>query len=148
MDKNLNPHFETLILHCRRLLATGCHGVSVFGTTGEGNSLSVEERVVALEKLIEDGIHSRQLLPGTGSCALSDTIRLSRAAMEMDTVGVLVLPPFYYKDVSDDGLYRFFAKLIESIGDDRLRVYLYHIPQISGVDLSLYLISRLLEAYP
>ena len=148
MDQDLVPHSATLLLHCRRLLAAGCHGVSMFGTTGEGNSFSVEERTVALEKLAEGEIHSRKLLPGTGSCALSDTIRLSCAALEMDTAGVLVLPPFYYKDVSDDGLYRFFAELIERIGDDRLRVYLYHIPQMSGVDLSFHLVGRLLETYP
>lgn len=148
MDQNLGIHSETFLLHCRRLLAAGCHGVSVFGTTSEGVSFSVEERIFALEKLVEGGIHSRKLLPGTGSCALSDTVRLSCAALKMDTAGVLVLPPFYYKGVSEDGMYRFFAELIERIGDDQLRVYLYHIPQMSGVDLSLHLIGRLLEAYP
>jgi 4-hydroxy-tetrahydrodipicolinate synthase len=88
------------------------------------------------------------LLPGTGSCALTDTVFLSRAMLEAGTAGVLVLPPFYYKGVGDDGLFRFFAEVIERIGDDRLRLYLYHIPQMTGVELGLPLISRLIDAYP
>jgi len=88
------------------------------------------------------------LLPGTGSCALTDTVRLSRAALEAGATGVLVLPPFYYKDVGDDGLFRFFAEVVERVGEEGLRLYLYHIPQLTGVELGLPLISRLIDAYP
>jgi 4-hydroxy-tetrahydrodipicolinate synthase len=108
----------------------------------------VNERLAALEALIESGVPVEKLLPGTGSCAITDTVRLSRAALEAGTAGALVLPPFYYKDVGDDGLFRFFAEVVERVGDDRLRLYLYHIPQMTGVDLGLPLISRLIEAYP
>ena len=102
----------------------------------------------ALETLAGSGIPGKRLLPGTGSCALPEAVRLSRVALEMDVPGVLVLPPFYYKGVSDDGLFQFFAELIERIADPRLRVYLYHFPQMTGVGFSLPLIERLLEAYP
>jgi 4-hydroxy-tetrahydrodipicolinate synthase len=148
MDEDLNPDHQVFAAHCHRLLAAGCHGLSVFGTTGEANSLSLNERLAALEALVESGIPAEKLLPGTGSCALTDTVRLSRAALEAGAVGVLVLPPFYYKDVEDDGLFRFFAEVVERVGDDRLRLYLYHIPKMTGVDLGLPLISRLIDAYP
>lgn len=148
MDENLAPNHLAFTAHCHRLLAAGCHGLSVFGTTGEGTSLSTDERLAALEALVENGISGDILLPGTGSCALTDTVRLSRAALEAGAAGVLVLPPFYYKDTGDDGLFRFFAEVVERVGDDRLRLYLYHIPQMTGIDLGLPLISRLIDAYP
>jgi len=148
MDEDLNPDHQAFAAHCHRLLAAGCHRLSVFGTTGEANSLSVDERLAALEALVEGGVPPEKLLPGTGSCALTDTVRLSRAALEAGAAGALVLPPFYYKGVGDDGLFRFFAEVIERVGDDSLRLYLYHIPQMTGVDLGLPLISRLIDAYP
>jgi 4-hydroxy-tetrahydrodipicolinate synthase len=148
MDEDLAPDQAAFAAHCHRLLAAGCHGLSVFGTTGEANSLSVAERLAALEALLESGVPAETLLPGTGTCSLTDTVRLSRAALEAGTAGVLVLPPFYYKGVGDAGLFRYFAEVVERIGDDRLRLYLYHIPQMTGIDLGLPLISRLIEAYP
>src|ERR671916_234420 len=148
MDGDLAPDHAAFAAHCHRLLAAGCHGLSVFGTTGEANSLSVEERLAALQALVESGVPPEKLLPGTGSCALTDTVRLSQTALEAGTAGALVLPPFYYKGVGDDGLFRFFAEVVERIGDDRLRLYLYHIPQMTGIDLGLPLITRLIDAYP
>jgi 4-hydroxy-tetrahydrodipicolinate synthase len=134
--------------HCRRLLDAGCHGLAIFGTTGEANSFSVGERVEVWEALVEDGIPADVLLPGTGACALPDAVALARSALALGTAGVLALPPFYYKGVSDDGLFRFFAELIERVGDDRLRLVLYHIPPMAHVSFSVELIGRLLEAFP
>src|ERR687890_88858 len=148
MDEDLAPNYKAFGAHCHRLLAAGCHGLSVFGTTGEANSLSLDERLAALEALVESDVPAERLLPGTGSCALTDTVRLSRAALEAGAAGVLALPPFYYKGVGDDGLFRFFAEVVERVNDDSLRLYLYHIPQMTGVDLGLSLISRLIDAYP
>jgi 4-hydroxy-tetrahydrodipicolinate synthase len=148
MGGDLHPDHGAFAAHCRRLLNAGCHGVAVFGTTGEATSFSVDERLAALEALIADGVPGEALLPGTGSAALTDTVRLSRAALEAGTAGVLVLPPFYYKGVDDDGLFRFFAEVVERVGDDRLRLYLYHIPHLTGVGFGLTVISRLLDAYP
>ncbi len=148
MDGDLYPDHGAFAGHCRRLLAAGCHGVAVFGTTGEATSLSVDERLAALEALIEDGVPGEALLPGTGSSALTDTVRLSRAALDAGARGVLVLPPFYYKGIGDDGLFRFFAEVVERVDDERLRVYLYHIPQMTSVGFGFAVISRLLDAYP
>jgi 4-hydroxy-tetrahydrodipicolinate synthase len=134
--------------HCGRLLEDGCHGVAIFGTTGEANSLSVRERVEASEALVADGVSPGALLPGTGASALPDAVELTREAIALGAGGVLVLPPFYYKGVPDDGLFRFFAELIERVGDSRLRLYLYHYPRLAGAGFSLELLGRLLDAYP
>jgi 4-hydroxy-tetrahydrodipicolinate synthase len=134
--------------HCRRLLDAGCHGVAIFGTTGEANSLSIAERVDAWGALVEDGIPAGELLPGTGACALPDAVTLAREALAIGAPGVLALPPFYYKGVSDEGLFRYFAELIDRVGDDRLRVFLYHIPPMAAVGFSVELIGRLLDAFP
>jgi 4-hydroxy-tetrahydrodipicolinate synthase len=134
--------------HCRRLLGEGCDGLAIFGTTGEANSFSVAERVRAWEALVADGVPAASLLPGTGACALTDAVTLTREALAAGAPGVLALPPFYYKGVSDDGLFGFFAELIERVGDDRLRVFLYHIPPQAILGFTFALIGRLLDAYP
>lgn len=132
----------------RDLLAGGCHGLCPFGTTGEANSFTVDERMDALEQLVEAGIPVAQLMPGTGMCALPDSVRLSAHAAALGCGGVLLLPPFYYKGVSDEGIYRNVAEVIERVGDARLRIYLYHIPPVAVVSYSLSLIERLVRDYP
>jgi 4-hydroxy-tetrahydrodipicolinate synthase len=148
MRDDLSVDRAAFAAHCRRLLDAGCHGLGIFGTTGEANSLSVGERIDAWEGLVADGIPAAVLLPGTGACALPDAVKLSQEALALGAPGVLALPPFYYKGVSDDGLFRFFAELIERVGDDRLRVFLYHIPPMAQIGFSPELIGRLLDAYP
>ena len=101
-----------------------------------------------MDALAQAGIPGARMMPGTGCCALSDSVELSRKAVEVGAGGVLMLPPFYYKGVSDEGLFRNYAELIERVGDDRLRVYLYHIPQVSNVPITLTLIERLLKEFP
>jgi 4-hydroxy-tetrahydrodipicolinate synthase len=147
-DGKLAPDAGRLARHCKWLLSQGCRGLAVFGTTSEANSLSVEERESLLEALLGSGLPPGSLLPGTGCCALTDTVRLTRGAVRAGCAGVLVLPPFYYKPVADEGLFRSFAELIERVGDSRLRVYLYHIPPIAQVGFSLKLVERLVAAYP
>ena len=134
--------------HCRWLLDEGASGLAVFGTTSEANSLSLEERMALLEALVEADIAPGLLMPGTGCCALPDTVRLSKHAVELGCGGVLMLPPFYYKGVGDEGVYRSIAEAIERVGDERLRVYLYHIPPMAQVGFSLEVIGRLIAAYP
>jgi 4-hydroxy-tetrahydrodipicolinate synthase len=148
MREDLSIDRGAFAAHCQALLDAGCHGLGIFGTTGEANSLSIDERIEAWTALVEDGVPADVLLPGTGACALPDAVRLSRAAIELGAPGVLALPPFYYKGVSDDGVFRFFAELIERVGDDRLRVFLYHIPPMATIGFSVELIGRLLEAFP
>jgi len=145
---DLAPDGERFIRHCKWLLKSGCSGLAVFGTNSEANSLSVEEKLTLLAALIHAGVPGAALMPGTGHCALPATVRLTANAVKLGCSGVLMLPPFYYKGVSDEGLYRFFSEVIERVGDERLRVYLYHIPPVSQVPISLNLIARLLSKYP
>ena len=148
LKDDLSPDNAEMARHCRWLAENGCDGVAVLGTTGEANSFSLEERLSILEALIEAGIPGEKLIPGTGCCALPDTVRLTRRAVELGAAGVLVLPPFYYKNVSDEGLFAAYSEVIERVGDRRLRLYFYHFPQVSAVPLSHDLIERLLKAYP
>jgi 4-hydroxy-tetrahydrodipicolinate synthase len=145
---DLSPDPARLARHCRWLLSRGCSGLAVFGTTSEANSLSVEEREALLEGLVAEGIEPARLLPGTGCCALPDTVRLTRLAVRRGCAGVLVLPPFYYKGVGEEGLFRSFAEVLERVGDARLRMYLYHIPPMAQVSITPRLVERLLAAYP
>jgi len=142
------PDGERFVRHCQWLLEHGCSGLAVFGTNSEANSMSVGEKAALLEGLVAAGVPAAKLMPGTGACALSDSIALTKKAVELGCAGVLMLPPFYYKGVPDEGLYRNFAEVIERVGDDRLQLYLYHIPPVSGVPITLSLIERLLKAYP
>jgi len=147
-DEQLNPDKKRFIQQCHRVLEEGCHGLAVFGTTGEANSLSVEERMMLLDALVESGIDGSVIMPGTGCTALTDSVRLSRHAVQLGCSGVLMLPPFYYKNIRTDGLFRAFAEVIERVSEETLKVYLYHIPSVSGVPLDLSLVERLADTYP
>jgi len=147
-DRRLAPDATRFAAYCRWLLDHGADGLAVFGTTGEATSLGLAERKDLLAKLVEAGIAPAKLLPGTGLSALPETVELTRHAVGLGCAGVLMLPPFYYKNVSDDGLIAAYSETIERVGDSRLRVYLYHIPQMSGVPLGLGVIERLLGKYP
>lgn len=147
-DADLSPDAGRYVRHCKWLLANGCAGLAVFGTNSEANSLSVDERMMLLETLVQSGIPAARLMPGTGCCALTDSVRLTAHAVALGCAGVLMLPPFYYKGLPDEGLYRNFAEVIERVADDRLQLYLYHIPPVAQVPISLGLIERLLRAYP
>jgi len=146
--KDLSPDVDRFVKHCKWLMKSGCAGLAVFGTNSEANSMSVEEKLELLDALVKGGVPAASLMPGTGHCALTDSVKMTREAVRMGCGGVLMLPPFYYKGVSDEGLYRNFSEVIERVGDDRLRLYLYHIPPVSQVGISLELIDKLLSRYP
>ena len=146
--RDLSPDAGRFVKHCRWLMKSGCAGLAVFGTNSEANSMSVDEKLELLEALVKGGVPAPALMPGTGHCALTDSVRMTREAVRMGCGGVLMLPPFYYKGVSDEGLFRSFSEVIERTGDERLRLYLYHIPPVSNVGISLELIERLLTRYP
>ncbi|AXA74789.1 dihydrodipicolinate synthase family protein [Achromobacter insolitus] len=146
-DEAYRPALGRYVKHCRWLREQSV-GLAIFGTNSEANSLALSEKRSLLDALLEAGVEPSALMPGTGACALPDAIELTRHAVHSGSMGVLVLPPFYYKGVSDEGLFRYYAELIEGVGDDRLRMYLYHIPPVSQVPLSLDLIDRLLDRYP
>ncbi len=142
------PDTAKLAAYCRWLLQRGSDGLGIFGTTGEANSFTVAERVRTLEALAEAGIPGDAMMPGTGACAVADTVELTRAALKAGAAGALMLPAFYYKNTDDEGMTAFFSEVIEKIGDARLKVYLYHFPQMSGVPVTFGVIERLLKAYP
>ena len=146
-DDRLSPDADRLIRQCQWLLSQNV-GLAVFGTNSEANSLSIEEKMMLLDRLVEAGIDTSRMMPGTGCCALTETVKLTQHAVNLGCAGTLMLPPFYYKGVSDDGLFASFAEVIERVGSSSLRVYLYHIPPVSQVGISLDLIDRLVKAYP
>ncbi len=133
---------------CRWLLEQGAGGLSIFGTTSEANSMSPAERMALLDHLVEAGIPAAKLMPGTGACAMTDAVELMRHAVDHGCGGVLMLPPFYYKPVSDDGIFAFLSTVIDRVASAALRVYLYHIPPVAVVGYSLDLVGRLIKAYP
>ena len=130
------------------LLNNGCSGLAPFGTTGEALSVGNEERMDALEGLIKSGIDPDILIPGTGLCNLPDTIKLTKHAIDIGCHGVMTLPPFYFKGMTDDGLFEYFEKLIEGVNTNKLKIYLYHIPQVCGVGLSIDLVRKLKSSFP
>jgi 4-hydroxy-tetrahydrodipicolinate synthase len=146
-DRALQPDGTRYIQHCRWLLEQGV-GLAVFGTTSEANSMAVAEKIALLDTLAEAELPLARILPGTGCSAFTDTVELTRHAVQLGCAGVLMLPPFYYKAVSDEGLFRSYAEIIERVGDSRLRIYLYNIPPVAQVPITLTLIERLLKAYP
>ncbi len=135
-------------MHCRWLLEQGVDGLAVFGTTSEANSLSLEERMALLDALLEAGIPAARLMPGVGCCALPDTVRLCRHALARGCGAVLMLPPFYYKGVSDEGLFESFSRVIEQVASSDLNIFLYHIPPVTQIPISPALVERLLRTYP
>ena len=146
-DSELTPDRQRFVRHCRWLVDRGV-GLAVFGTNSEANSMSVAEKIALLDALIDAGLPPARMMPGTGCCGFTDSVELTRHALRHRCAGVLMLPPFYYKGVPDDGLFRSYAEIIERVGESDLRIYLYHIPPVSQVPISLALIERLLRAYP
>ncbi len=145
---NLDPDLDLMAAHCKWLLANGCDGLGILGTTGEANSFGLKERIAIIEGLVERGVPGDVLMPGVGCCARIDTAFLCEAALRVGAKGVLMLPPFFYKNMTDQGLFDAFAGVIDSVADDKLKVYLYHFPQMSGVPITYGVIEKLLKAYP
>lgn len=142
------PDAGRFVAFCRWLLDQGAGGLAIFGTTSEANSMSPGERMELLERLIEAGIPAQKLMPGTGACAMTDATTLVRHAVGHGCGGVLMLPPFYYKGVSDDGIFAFISGVIDKVGSPTLRLFLYHIPPMAVIGYSLDLVGRLIAAYP
>jgi 4-hydroxy-tetrahydrodipicolinate synthase len=145
---DLELDIKSTIAHYQRLLQNGCDGLAVFGTTSEANSCSIAERSYLLEQLLSAGIDPKKLIVGTGCCSFKDTAELTLQATKAGCAGVLMLPPFYYKSVSNEGLFQYFSKVIETVNDNRLRVYIYHIPPYSMIPIPLDVVAKLLERFP
>ena len=144
---DLSPDRERFTRHCQWLLSQNC-GLAPFGTTSEANSMSTNERISLLDALVAAGIDPSRMMPGTGCCSIIETVALTAHAVKHDCAGVLMLPPFYYKNVSEEGLYRYFSEVVQRVGDARLRIYLYNIPPVAIVGITPRLVARLLKAYP
>src|SRR3954451_484376 len=142
------PDAGRFIAFCRWLLDQGADGLAVFGTTSEANSMSAGERMELLDRLGAAGIPAAKLMPGTGACSITEAATLIRHAVGHGVGGVLMLPPFYYKGMNDDGLFAFFTGVIDRVGSGGLRMYLYHIPPQTVLGVSLDLVGRLIRAYP
>jgi len=143
-----DPDAGRFVAFCRWLLQQGAGGLAVFGTTSEANSMSGAERMALLDGLLEAGIPAQKLMPGTGACSLTEAADLVRHAVGHGCGGVLMLPPFYYKGVSDDGIFAFVSRVIDKVGSSALKVYLYHIPPVAQVGYSVDLVGRLIKTFP
>jgi 4-hydroxy-tetrahydrodipicolinate synthase len=144
---DLSPDRERFIRHCQWLLSQNC-GLAVFGTNSEANSMSAAERMSLLDALIAAGLDPSRMMPGTGCCSMTETVELTAHAVKHRCAGVLMLPPFYYKNVNEEGLYRYFSEVVQRVGDTRLKIYLYNIPPVAIVGITPKLVERLLNAYP
>ena len=144
---DLSPDPKRFVAHCKWLLSQNC-GLAVFGTNSEANSQSSEERMALLDALVEAKVDTARMMPGTGCCSITETVKLTAHAVKHGCAGVLMLPPFYYKGVPEDGLVRHFSEVIERVGDARLRIYLYHIPPVAVVGITPGLVEKLMKRYP
>ncbi|MDR3531393.1 MAG: dihydrodipicolinate synthase family protein [Rhodopila sp.] len=145
--EDLSVDLDKLAGHCKRLLEDGCHGIALLGSTGEANSFSMAERMSILDGVVRAGVPAERLLPGTGVCALPDTIALTKHALSLGVTRVVMLPPFYYKTLSDQALIDSYSHVFDHVADSRLKVILYHIPPISQIAITDGVIEGLLKKY-
>ena len=145
--RDLEPDTRRFIAHCKWLVANDA-GLAIFGTNSEANSMSIAERLRLTDALLQGGVPAAKMMPGTGASSISDAVALTRHAVANGAAGVLMLPPFYYKGVSDQGLFDYYAHVIDKVASAALRIYLYHIPQVTQVPITLKLIEMLRAKYP
>jgi 4-hydroxy-tetrahydrodipicolinate synthase len=148
LDSDFNPDLDLFMEHCEWVLAAGCDGVNVLGTTGEANSQANRARAAIMRAVAGSSLRQYPLMVGTGTPALADTIELTTLAAELKFDAALVLPPYYYKPVSDDGLFNYFAKVIDAVASTGIGIYLYNFPALTGLNFSAELVARLIDAYP
>ena len=148
LDAELNIDHAKFAAHSRTLIAAGCGGVTPFGTTGEGPSFGLDERRAAIDALVAGGVPGAQILVSTSCAALPETLALTKHALSVGAWGCLMLPPFFLKGVSDEGIVDSYRSVIDGAADPRLRIMLYHIPQVAGVGLSHAVIAELKRLYP
>ena len=142
-----SPDAQKLLKQCKWLEANGV-GQAIFGTNSEANSMSARQKMATLTALVEGGLNPAHMMPGTGATSIDATVNMTRHALEHKCAGVLMLPPFYYKDITDDGLFAYFSEVIQKVGGAGLQIYIYNIPPVTKINLSLSLLERLAKAYP
>ncbi len=137
-----------LIAHCHRLFDLGCDGINLLGTTGEATSFSVEQRLATMSAVAQSGLPLERFMVGTGAAAFADVVRLTGHARDLGYSGALVLPPFYFKGIENEGLLRFFEALVAAVGMRQLSLYLYNFPQNTGITYEPNLVSELRHRFP
>lgn len=142
------PDIDLFLEHCEWVIDRGCDGLNVLGSTGEANSQTAKARIHIMRSVAQSTLNRNALMVGTGTPALGDTIELTMLAASLGFDAALVLPPYYYAPVSDDGLFDYFSRVIESVKKTEIGIYLYNFPQLTGLSFSPELIERLLESYP
>jgi 4-hydroxy-tetrahydrodipicolinate synthase len=142
-----SPDTQKLLKQCQWLEANGV-GQAIFGTNSEANSMSDPQKMNTLTALIEGGLNPAHMMPGTGATSIDATVQMTKHAVQHKCAGVLMLPPFYYKDITDDGLFAYFSEVIQKVGDTGLQIYIYNIPPVTKINLSLSLLERLHKEYP
>ncbi len=147
-NDDLSVATDLYVRHAAALLDGPCVALAPFGTNGEALSVATSERIDALKALLEFGVDPARLVPGTGLANLPETVHLSRMMLELGCAAVMTLPPFYFKGVSETGLYTYFDELISRIDRTDSRLFLYHIPQVAGVGIPVSVVKRLKRAYP
>jgi len=148
LHPDYSPDLPRLVQHCRALLDGGCDGINLLGTTGEATAFSVEQRLTVMGAVADAGLPLQRFMVGTGVCALEDTVRLTRSAADMGYAGALVLPPFFYPDVPAAGLTGLIDELVRRSAHPRLALYLYHIPQNTGVPWPLEVVAEMRQRHP
>ncbi len=148
MHADLSCDTQEFAFHCLDLMKRGCKGVLLFGTSGEGPSFSVKERLEALEKMIEKGLDPQKTILGNGGANIPETVELAKGAMKANCIALLVSPPPFFKNVSDEGVIAYYREVIQRVGDPKLRVLLYHIPQFTSVPITLKVIKALRLEFP
>ena len=148
LTPDLLPDIPLLISHLKHLLNKGAQGIALLGTTGEANSFSLQERMDLISAVVDAGIPPDRLMVGTGCCAWTDTVTLTSHAVDSGISSILMLPPFYYKQVNEQGLFNYFQRVIEGVAADQIEIYLYHFPKMTGVNFSIPLLEMLIEHYP
>jgi len=148
MHPDLSPNCEELATHCFDLLKRGCQGVALFGTTGEGPSFSLNERIDTLQKVIAQGLDPKRIILGNGSASIPDTVDLALAALKLNCTTLLIAPPSFYKKVPEEGVIAYYREILQRVPNPKLRVILYHIPQYSGVPLTIPIVRTLRKEFP
>jgi 4-hydroxy-tetrahydrodipicolinate synthase len=147
LDAQLRIDHDKFAAHAKERLANGCMGVTLFGTTGEGPSFSLVERREALTMMIARGVPAERIMVSTSCAALPETLELTRHAVDAGVHGCLMLPPFFLKGVSDEGILACYEQVLAGMPAQGWRLYLYHIPQVAAVGLSHAVIGRLIERH-
>ena len=148
LKNNLSINNNLHLRHCQSLMQKGLDGLTIFGTNGEASSFSIKQKINSIEFLLENRIDASNLLIGSGSASLEDAIALTSFSSKIGAKASLLIPPFYFKNVTDDGVISYYRKVIEQTGDNNFRFLLYNIPQHSGVTINFNIIESLLKLYP